>query len=131
MILPAEIMASPSILCVDNHSLVGDVVFKFFKCNGYLVDRAGDAEEAWGKISADADRFNVLVAEHKIEPFSALELVRRIRGTDYFGRIIVHADFLTAIEIAEYRSLSLDALITAEENAKRLMGVAEAFHGEV
>lgn len=131
MILPTEIMASPSILCVDNQSLVGDVVFKFFKSNGYLVDRAADAQEAWDKISAAADRFNVLVAEHEMKPFSALELVRRIRDTAYVGRIIVHAATLTGMEIAEYRSLSLDALITAEENAKRLLGVAQAFHGEV
>lgn len=118
-----------SILSVDGDTTVGEALAQLFETAGYAIIRASDGERAWALISADADRFNVLITDHALPRLSGLELVQRVRALPFAGRIIVHSAKLGAEERRAYHTL-VDALIVKPIEAEKLLGVVKAFHGE-
>ncbi len=119
-----------TILCVDDHTLVGDGLHRVFTTAGHAVERAYDGESAWEKISADIDRFDVVIADHQIPRLNGLGVVSRMRAKHFPGRIIVYSGAISDDDTGSYRALEVDAIIVKGPASAQLLAVVEAFHGE-
>lgn len=119
-----------TVLCADDHTLVGDALTKIFTTAGYVVVRADDGEMAWEKMAANPDDVDVVITDHGLPRLDGLGLVSRLRSAGYGGRIIVYSDALSDEDAVRYRAFSVDALIVKGPVPDRLLAVVEAFHGE-
>lgn len=119
-----------AILCVDDHTLVGDALMKVFGTAGYAVERAADGESAWGMLADNPARFDVIVTDHEMPNLDGLGLVRRLREARFLGRVIVYSGSLTDSVVAQYRALAVDAIVAKGPAAARLLAVVQAFNAQ-
>lgn len=117
-----------AILCVDDHTLVGDALTKVFRTAGYAVDRAANGETAWAKLATEPARFDVLVTDHHMPRLDGLGLVTRLRTAAFPGRIIVYSAALTDEEATRYHDLQVDAIVVKDPDSARLLAVVDAFN---
>jgi CheY-like chemotaxis protein len=120
-----------TILCVDDHTLVGEAVARVFTTAGYRVERVHDGRLAWHKISPNPAKFDVVVTDHQMPHMNGLELVRLMREAHFPGRIIVYGGALSPADEARYREFSVDAIVTKGPDSAKILAIVEAFHGEV
>lgn len=119
-----------SILCVDDHTLVGDALTKVFRTAGYVVERAEDGESAWSQLTQHPGSFDVLVTDHEMPRLDGIGLVTRLRKVGFACRIIVYSAALSEADTERYRELGVDAIVVKAPDAARLLAVVEAFHRE-
>lgn len=128
-------MTAPSkkltILCVDDHTLVGEALARVFTTAGYHVERADDGLMAWEKLSANLTGFDVLITDHEMPQLDGLQLVELLREADYPGRIIVYSGSLSEETRAAYHRHAVDAIVVKGPDSARLLAIVEAFHGEM
>jgi DNA-binding response OmpR family regulator len=117
-----------TILCADDHTLVGDAVVKVFSTAGYTVERASDGEEAWQKLAANLQKFDVVITDHDMPRANGLQLVRRLRDAKYAGRIIVHSSGLSDADAAIYREMGVEKVVMKSPDAAKLLGIVKALH---
>lgn len=117
-----------AILCVDDHTLIGDALTKLFRTAGYAVERADDGESAWAKLAENPARFDVLVTDHQMPRLDGLGLVARLREAAFPGRIIVYSGTLTEEIMARYRNLAVDAMVVKGPDSARLLAVVQALN---
>ena len=131
VIMSADAPHPLSILCVDDHTLIGDALVKVFAGAGYQVERADNGEAAWALISAAAARFDVLVTDHQMPRLTGLELVTRLRTMAFAGRIIVYSGGLGPVEAEHFAKLGVNAVVNKSPDSARLLAVVEAFHRQI
>jgi CheY-like chemotaxis protein len=119
---------SLTILCADDHTLVGDALVEVLATAGYMVERASDGDEAWEKLSTDLPRFDVVIADHQLGNMGGLQLAGRLRDARYPGRIIVHSADLADGDAALYRAIAVEAIIVKSDEAAKLLGIMKALH---
>ena len=119
-----------SILCVDDHTLVGDALTKVFRTAGYAVERAEDGESAWRRLAQRSGRFDVLVTDHEMPRLNGLGLVTRLRKVGFAGRVIVYSAALSEADSEHYRALAVDAIVVKAPDAERLLAIVQAFNRE-
>jgi CheY-like chemotaxis protein len=117
-----------TILCADDHTLVGDAVTKVFVTAGYVVERASDGEEAWARLAPKPSRFDVVITDHRMPRMGGLQLVGRLRDAKYRGRIIVYGAALGDADVALYREMGVEAMVIENADAAQLLGVVKALH---
>jgi len=119
-----------TILCADDHTLVGEALARVFSTAGYRVERVDDGLLAWQKLSPNPAGFDVVVTDHQLPHLNGLELVRLMRKSEFPGRIIVYSGSLSEADQASYRELSVDAIVDNGPDSAMILAVVEAFHGE-
>ncbi len=117
-----------TILCADDHTLVGDALTKVFSTAGYSVERASDGEEAWQKVVSNLRRFDVVITDHQMPRLDGLQLVGRLRDAKFAGRIIVYSSGLSMDDQSLYREMGVDAIVIKGPDAARLLEVVKALH---
>ena len=74
------------ILVVDDEEDIRTMLRLMFEACGWKVDEAADGEEALGLF--DADKYRVLVLDHRMPMVSGFDVARVLRGRGYLGPII-------------------------------------------
>lgn len=78
---------------------------------GHKVDSVSDGNLALKLISADPSAFDVVITDHHMPTVSGLELVARLRGMNFTGRIIVFSSELSEAVDASYRKHKVDFIL--------------------
>ncbi len=77
-------------------------------CKVCVVASVGEALDAMARQTRE---FDVVVTDNKMPFLSGVDLVRRLRGDRFGGRIIVLSAYVSAPEAAEYRELGVDVMM--------------------
>ena len=75
------------------------------------VTSAADGEEALAKIAASAQSFDIIITDHRMPRVTGLELVRKLRGQRFSGKIVVISAFLDEENIQAYKALGVDLML--------------------
>jgi DNA-binding response OmpR family regulator len=117
-----------AVLCADDHTLVGDALAAVFSTAGYTVERVNSGDEAWSKLATDSQQFDVVIADHELPGLNALQLIGRMRDSQFTGRMIVHARELPDEDMALYQRMGVEAIVSKNADPQRLLGIVKAFH---
>ena len=79
--------------------------------DGHKVDSVSDGNLALKLISANPSAYDVVITDHHMPTVSGLELVARLRGMNYTGRIIVFSSELSEAVDASYRKHKVDFIL--------------------
>lgn len=78
---------------------------------GHVVTTVEDGEFAWERLTADPAAFDLLVTDHHMPRLNGLELVERVRGSAFRGKVVVFSSELSPAVHAAYRAHAVDAIL--------------------
>jgi len=104
-------MIETQILICDDEAAVREVISVVLGMVGYHVETAADGTEALQKIFRDADRYKLVLTDHKMPGIDGLELVKQLRNGGFEGKIIVLSGRIDEEDIAAYTGLGVDGIM--------------------
>src|SRR5437762_12157511 len=99
------------ILTVEDEPAVTHMLALLLGGPGAKITNACDGWTALMKIGAAAEPFDVIITDHNMRRMNGLELVRRLRKTEFAGKIIVLSGHLTKENIRAYEELNVDMML--------------------
>ena len=83
------------------------------------------ADEALARVTDHSESFDVAIIDHKMPRVSGLELVQRLRGVNFDGKIIVLSAHLTDENRRAYAELNVDTMLTKPFDVQELREVID------
>lgn len=71
--------ATPRILIVDDEPLNVDILVEYLEDSGYLIDTAGDGQEAWEKLEADPGGYDAVILDRMMPRMNGMQVLERIK----------------------------------------------------
>jgi CheY-like chemotaxis protein len=109
------------VLCADDNAILGEIMVCLLAREGHWVEQVEDGAKAWDRLSADIDGFDVVVTDHQMPGLTGLELVERLRGANFAGRVVVHSSGVTPEQAARYRALGAARFVPKASSADQLL----------
>jgi DNA-binding response OmpR family regulator len=99
------------ILAVDDEPSIVASMHLVFEAPRYFMATALDGGAALDQVASDSVSYDIVVTDNNMPLLSGVELVRRLRETNFRGKIVVLSAHLTAEIRAAYRQLKVDMMI--------------------
>ena len=116
----------PRILCAEDNEHLRTLLSHVLSAAGYTVEFAPDGQHAFDQLMSQPDTFDLLITDHQMPGGDGLALVTRLRQTAFTGRVIVLSSQLSARDLASYRALSVDGILTKPTKNATLTKTIEA-----
>jgi CheY-like chemotaxis protein len=68
------------VLIVDDEPLNVEIILEYLEDSPYLLESAADGAEAWAKLEADPDGYDVVLLDRMLPQLDGLEVLRRIKA---------------------------------------------------
>lgn len=114
------------ILCAEDNVLLGEVMSALFARSGHYVEHVVDGKTAWDRLSRNGAKYDVLVTDHEMPGLTGLQLVERVQGLGFTGRIVVHSSHITADLKEAYGRLGVGCFLVKSCRPEALL---QAVHG--
>ena len=75
-------MPTPRVLVVDDHALDRKLLTIHLQPEGYDVETAEDGVEAWGKLRADPQRYDVILLDRTMPRMDGMQLLGKIKDDE-------------------------------------------------
>jgi DNA-binding response OmpR family regulator len=112
-----RIMKDPlRILAVEDEKALAQLLAVVLGGPAAKVTRAADGWEALMKIAVTPRPFDVVITDHRMPRVSGLDLVRRLRKTNFAGKILVLSAHLSDEDIRAYEELKVDMMMSKPFN---------------
>lgn len=98
------------ILVVDDEPSITSSLFWALRPLGHIVEGVSDGEQALSKLSVDPS-MDLVITDHSMPRMNGIELVRRLRGAGYHGKVIVLSAHLSQHNRTLYDSLGVEAML--------------------
>ncbi len=99
------------ILAVDDEpSIIASMHF-VFEAPRFLTTTARDGGDALARFASDYAAYDIVVTDNNMPGVSGVELVRRLRETNFAGKIVVLSAHLSPELRAAYGELNVDMMI--------------------
>jgi CheY-like chemotaxis protein len=99
-----------SILVVDDEPSITSSLLWALRPLGHTVEGVNDGEQALSKITVDPS-MGLVITDHSMPRMNGIELVRRLRGAGYEGKVIVLSAHLSQHNRTLYDSLGVNAMV--------------------
>src|SRR2546428_14030274 len=80
---------APSVLVVDDHALDRKLLTAYLTPEGYAVETASDGVEAWGKLNAEAERYDVVLLDRTLPRMDGMQLLTRMKEEEHLRMVPV------------------------------------------
>lgn len=70
---------SPRILIVDDEPFNVEILLEYLEDSGYELETAEDGQEAWGRLEAAPDYYDVIILDRMMPRMNGLEVLERIK----------------------------------------------------
>jgi CheY-like chemotaxis protein len=115
----------PRVLYVDDNDFVRDGFCSAFSVKGWNCESASSGNDALIKLSSGPESIDFLITDHQMAEMNGLELVRRVRSTDFKGKILVYSTMLRDEDRTLYEELEVDVIIPKTGNVNRIFEAIE------
>jgi DNA-binding response OmpR family regulator len=109
--MPQTNTRSLNILVVDDEPSVAISVSKILLMAGHAVDIEHDGSAAMSKVSDHPDRFHLIITDHNMQGMTGLDVVKKLRETNFRGKIMVLSAWLTSELMNAYKTLMVDRIM--------------------
>jgi DNA-binding response OmpR family regulator len=115
-----------NILSVDDEFRVAHALAFALSHPDRKLTLAFSADEALAKVTDHSEPFDVVIIDHKMPKVSGIELVQRLRATNFDGKIIVLSAHLTHENRRAYAELNVDTMLTKPFDVHELRQVVDS-----
>ncbi|MCL4536441.1 MAG: response regulator [Nitrospirae bacterium] len=99
-------MGEINILIIDDEPLIITSLLEYLSERGYDVVATNSSKAAVSLINAD--RFDVVITDLRMKPFSGIDIIKQLRGAGFAGKIILMSAFCEEYK-QEMEALNVDA----------------------
>ena len=92
-------MKRVEVLCADDSAINRRFITAMLERAGCAVHCVDDGLEAWKIISADPERFDLLITDHDMPEMTGLELITKLEQLGFPGRIIMNSATINSEEL--------------------------------
>jgi CheY-like chemotaxis protein len=117
------------ILGVDDEPIIGESIACLLEAPHREIVIAKDGQEALAM--AAKQKFDVVITDHRMPRAGGLELVRKLRGRKYTGKIVVLSGHLSPENIGIYEELSVDEVVSKPLDSAELRDLIEGLEDEL
>ena len=117
------------ILTVDDEPIIGESIADALAASHRKISVVKDGHEAL--IKAMKEKFDVIIADHRMPRTGGLELVRKLRERDYDGKIVVLSGYLSPENIGTYEELAVDQIVSKPINSAELCEIIAGLEEEI
>ncbi len=71
--------STPTVLVVDDEPFNVEILLEYLEYTGYNFETAEDGQEAWEKLEADPEKFDVVILDRMMPRMNGLEVLGRIK----------------------------------------------------
>jgi DNA-binding response OmpR family regulator len=114
-----------NILTVDDEFGVAHALAFALSNPARQLTLAFSADEALARVADRSESFDVAIIDHKMPKVSGIELVQRLRGVNFDGKIIVLSAHLTDENRRAYEELKVDTMLTKPFDVQELREVVD------
>jgi len=100
------------ILAVEDEAAVAQLLSLVLGGPTSKVTHVYNGEEALAKIAADPQPFDVVITDHNMPKMTGLQLVGKLRGGQFGGKIVVLSAHLTQENVQAYSKLNVDLMLS-------------------
>jgi PAS domain S-box-containing protein len=100
-----------SVLLVEDCEIVAHATERMIASFGHDVELVTDGRAAWAVLSARAERYDLVFTDLNLPGLSGVELVRRLRGVAYKGRVVVYSGYFSRESEGELIALNVNHLL--------------------
>ena len=93
---------------------------------GHDVVIAQDGEEAWELFTRRGAKFEAVLADYNMPRISGGELLRRVKGDGFGGRVLIVSGYLTAEKVDELVRLGADGVLRKPFSPTELFAMLES-----
>ena len=79
----------PCVLVVDDHALDRKLLTVHLMPEGYTIETAADGVEAWGKLNADPERYDVVLLDRTMPRMDGMQLLTRMKEEEHLRMVPV------------------------------------------
>ena len=116
---------SVNILAVDDEFGVGHALAFALSNPARQLTLAVSADEALARVTDHSQPFDVVIIDHKMPKVSGIELIRRLHGVNFGGKILVLSAHLTDENRRAYTELKVDTMLTKPFDVQELRDVID------
>ena len=116
------------ILAVDDEPAIGESIAYALHAPHRKIVVAKDGQDALAKIAKE--KFDVVITDHRMPRSGGLELVRKLRQRNYYGRIVVLSAHLSPDNIGTYEELAVDEIVGKPFDFEELRDVINGLEEE-
>jgi DNA-binding response OmpR family regulator len=80
---------TPCVLVVDDHALDRKLLTVHLRPEGYAIETASDGVEAWGKLNADPERYDVVLLDRTMPRMDGMQLLTRMKEEEHLRMVPV------------------------------------------
>ncbi|MFT3869142.1 MAG: transporter substrate-binding domain-containing protein [Nibricoccus sp.] len=117
-----------NILLAEDDDLVARTVIAVLRRMGHQVVHFANGNDAWQHLTANQGH-DILLLDLDLPGISGLEIARRVRSTNYPGRIMIASGRLTEEEVRELDALNVNVKLQKPFTPKNLGAAIEACLG--
>jgi CheY-like chemotaxis protein len=117
------------VLLADDESAVVAAVKIALRGLGCSIESACDGQAALDRITANPDRFDLLITDDYMPNLRGLDLVRRLREINFRGKIFVLSAYLSPEMKSAYGKLNVDRMIEKPFDIFELRAAVEGVAG--
>ena len=115
----------PHLLLVEDSDFFRNQVKKFIEDDGYTVDTAADGAIAWSMLTADPEKYDLVVTDIEMPNMDGFELTRLIRADERFSMMPIMA--LTSLageeDVARGKALGVDDYLVKLDKERLLQAI--------
>jgi len=118
-------LRSLAILVADDEPAIAQSLSVVLKAAGHTIEAAADGMEAFNTIAKNPRKFDLLITDNTMPGLSGCELVKKLRETEFGGKIMVLSGRLTPRLEDAYRQLSVHAIVHKPYYLSTIRGIIE------
>jgi signal transduction histidine kinase len=103
--------AGRRVLLVEDEPLVAQTSVAVLEHFGHTVTHLLDGAEAWTHLSTKPAQYDVLLLDVNMPRMNGVDLVRRVRGTEFSGRIVVMSGRVDEADLRALKDLRVDYIL--------------------
>jgi len=104
-------VAQRRIIYADDMREMRSLIKVLLERDGHTLTCVDDGSQALAQLTADLGAFDIVITDHHMPVMNGLEFVRRLRATDFAGKILVFSSELCPEVTAAYHRLQVDAVL--------------------
>ena len=108
---PSAPPAAISVLAVEDDPAVAFAIVTVLRGAHCDITPAGSMEEALATIARQPRGFDVVITDNNMPGGNGRDLVRRLRGSGYSGKVVVLSACVSPEEENEYRELGVSEVV--------------------
>ncbi|MFO0754160.1 MAG: response regulator [Thermodesulfovibrionales bacterium] len=114
-------------LVVDDEELIVSTVSRYLSAKGYAATATTSSEDAMNAI--ETGTFDIVITDLKMQPYSGLDIIKRLRELRFGGKVILITAFYGEIH-AEVGALKVDCVVEKPFSLGELLEKIKGLAGE-